>query len=127
MSKRYLVDTNVLLEFPEILQEYDVVINSDILRELESLERKHDGNLKWKIRKAKKAIEDNRDKIFEDLSDYKGSLSGYDSDYIDNKIVAYAIDNGLGIISYDRLVRLKAEAYGVEWIDPSKNFFNQES
>lgn len=124
MSKRYLVDTNVLLEFPEILQEYDVVINSDILRELESLERKHDGNLKWKIRKAKKAIEDNRDKIFEDLSDYKGSLSGYDSDYIDNKIVAYAVDNGLGIISYDRLVRLKAEAYGVEWIDPSKNFFN---
>ena len=86
MSKRYLVDTNVLLEFPEVLQEYDVVINSDILRELESLERKHNGNLQWKIRRAKKVIEENKSKIFEDLSDYKGSLDGYDQDYVDNKI-----------------------------------------
>lgn len=124
MSKRYLVDTNVLLEFPEVLQEYDVVINSDILRELESLERKHNGNLQWKIRRAKKVIEENKSKIFEDLSDYKGSLDGYDQEYVDNKIIAYALEKNLGIISYDRLVRLKAEANGIEWIDPSKNSSN---
>lgn len=120
MSKRYLVDTNVLLEFPEVLTEYDVVINSDVLRELESLEQKHNGTLKWKIRRAKKAIEDNKNKIFEDISDYEGNLEGYAQDYIDNKLVAYALENNFGIISYDRLVRLKSEAYGVEWIDPSK-------
>lgn len=127
MSKRYLVDTNVLLEFPEVLQEYDVVINSDILRELESLERKHNGNLQWKIRRAKKVIEENKSKIFEDLSDYKGSLDGYDQEYVDNKIIAYALEKNLGIISYDRLVRLKAEANGIEWIDPSKKVYDEYS
>lgn len=123
--KRYLIDTNALLDFPEVLNEYHTVINSDILRELESLENKYDGSLKWKIRRAKKAIEDNKDKVFEDLSDFDGSLKGYDSNYIDNKIIEYAKVNEYGIISFDRLVRLKADSIGIEVIDPSKKEYDE--
>lgn len=123
--KRYLIDTNALLDFPEVLNEYHTVINSDILRELESLENKYDGSLKWKIRRAKKAIEENHEKVFEDLSDFDGYLEGYDSNYIDNKIVEYARINDYGIISFDRLVRLKADSVGIEVIDPSKKEYDE--
>lgn len=123
--KRYLIDTNALLDFPEVLNEYHTVINSDILRELESLENKYDGSLKWKIRRAKKAIEENHEKVFEDLSDFDGYLEGYDSNYIDNKIVEYARINDYGIISFDRLVRLKADSIGIEVIDPSKKEYDE--
>lgn len=35
MGKYYVVDTNVLIENPEIIEEHNVVILSDVIRELE--------------------------------------------------------------------------------------------
>ena len=52
----YIVDTNILFNNPEVLEEYECVIPSHVNREVEHLEltRKQDRTLQWQIRRFKR-------------------------------------------------------------------------
>lgn len=116
---KYIIDTNGLINNPYILSNKNIIITSLVLRELENLEkRKGDRNLQYSIRVAKRIIDENisdSDTNIEIVDiDNISSLEGYDEDYVDNKIIKYALDNGYGIISDDILLKHKAISKGIE-------------
>lgn len=114
---KYVVDTNVLLNSPEVLKDTEgIVILSTVLRELETLERKKDFRaLQYSIRVAKRAVSEALEQgtvvIKEAGTD---TLQGYESTYADNVIVQYALANKLGIITQDLLMMFKAESLDIE-------------
>lgn len=117
MSKKYVVDTNVLLNSIDVLREGNIVIPSIVMKEIEILERKKgDTRLQYQIRAAKRVINELLDKgLVEldaaDMEEYEGT---YDPNYADNIIFTYAKSKGHGLITQDILLKLKAVAAGVE-------------
>lgn len=121
----YIADTNVLLNNPEVLEEYEVVIPSHVNREIEHLEltRKSDRTLQWQIRRFKR-ISDEVDNDFFDLKDYKFKLDDeLDAQYTDNILLQVAVDNGWGIITNDRLLRRKCKQFGIPFLKVEKSAF----
>src|SRR5690606_6911455 len=97
---KYILDTNVLFQQPEIIKEYECVISSHVLREMEHLERtrKSDRTLQFEIRKAKRYLEANPTHAYYDLKDYKFTLDeSLDPYYVDNILLQIAVDNGYGM------------------------------
>lgn len=120
---KYLIDTNALLAQPELLREYDIVIPSHILREIEHLElvRKSERGLQAQIRRAKRFMEDS-EHTYVDLKDYKFNLrEDWDGDYTDNILIQIVVDNGYGMITNDRLLKEKCKLYNVELLDFNDN------
>lgn len=118
-EKFYLVDTNALFKYPNLLEEYKVVIPSHVLREVEHLEltRKQDKQLQYEIRQFKKALDEN-EHIHVDLQDYTFNLrEDWDGKYTDNILVQICVEEGYGILSSDRLLKDKCRLYGVEVIN----------
>lgn len=116
---KYIVDTNILLSNPEMIEKYDVVITSHVLREIEDLElkRRNDRTLQYEIRRAKRLLENIEYKSFE-LKDYKFNLDdNLDGDYIDNILVQVAYDNKFGIITNDVLLKHKCKMYNIPFIN----------
>lgn len=112
---KYILDTNVAFNNPEVLEQYDVVIPSHINREIEHLEltRKSDRTLQWQIRRFKRLV-DEMDNDFFDLKDYKFTLDNdLDPQYTDNILLQVAKDNGFGMITNDRLLRQKCKQFGI--------------
>jgi predicted ribonuclease YlaK len=112
---KYIVDTNALLRNPEVLEEYEVVIPSHVNREIEHLEltRKSDRTLQWEIRRFKRIV-DETDVNFFDLKDYKFTLDNeLDPNYTDNILLQVAVDNGWGMITNDRLLRMKCKQFNI--------------
>jgi PhoH-like ATPase len=110
-----VLDTNVLLESPEILEEFDgIILPSAVLEEIDGL-KKAEGSLGMKAREANRKIEKNKKKIEFVIKDiYIDMPDGWDESKRDNKIVMCALENKARIISNDINVRLKAEAVGVK-------------
>lgn len=122
---RYLADTNMLLKKPEIVKEYDVVITSHVLREIEDLEKKRrsDRTLQYEIRKAKRYLRANKHYHL-DLKDYHFTLDDdFDKDYVDNILIQVAVDNGYGMITNDMLLQEKCEQYNIPLILSDDNHF----
>ena len=122
---KYVVDTNVILGNPDILESYDVVIPSIVLREIESLElKKGNKQLQFEIRNIKrilfKIIEEKKGEIFT-IDEQESGLDGYSDGYADNKIIKFAKDNNFGIITNDVLMILKARELNIEIISPMFN------
>ena len=118
---KFVVDTNVLLQSPEVIEEVPSIITSIVLREIESLERRRgDRVLQYQVREAKRAIERAivSESVETTLVDYEGGIEGYDKDYADNAILSYAESNGHGILTNDLLLKYKALALGVEVKSP---------
>lgn len=119
---KYVIDTNTAFDYPELLSRDDVVVVSHVIREIEKIEsQKCFGNesLKHKIREVKRYYDENENVLTIDLEDYIWDLNNkYDDYYEDNKILKCCIVNDYGIISKDRLLRRKAEFYGVPIIKP---------
>lgn len=121
-DKKYVIDTNSLINNPYIILDKDVVVTSLVLRELEKLElRRNDRTLQYSIRVAKRMVEDNLNNKKIEIRDIDncGVLEGYAEDYVDNKLVKYAIENGYGIITDDILLKHKAVSVGIEVIKSS--------
>lgn len=119
---KYIVDTNVILGSPEILEHYDIEIPTIVLAEIENLElKKSNSQLQFEIRNAKrllyKAVESGKTNIF-DLEEETKSIDGYASDYADNIILEIAKSKGYGIITNDLLMILKARPLEIEIISP---------
>lgn len=115
----YVCDTNFLLSNPHALDNYDVVIPSIVLREIENLERrKSDRILQFQIRQAKRIInellETPGSTLTIDCSDLEMTINAnFDSEYADNIILSYAIDHKMDLLTNDILLKLKAVAYGI--------------
>ena len=119
---KYIVDTNVILGSPEILEHFDIEVPTIVLAEIENLElKKSNSQLQFEIRNAKrllyKAVESGKTNIF-DLEEYEKALEGYASDYADNVILEIAKSKGYGIITNDLLMILKARPLCIDIISP---------
>lgn len=119
---KYIVDTNVILGSPEILEHFDIEVPTIVLAEIENLElKKSNSQLQFEIRNAKrllyKSVESGKTNIF-DLEESKKALEGYASDYADNVILEIAKSKRYGIITNDLLMILKARPLGIDIISP---------
>ena len=110
---KYIVDTNVLLHKPEVIEDYDIVITSHVLREIENLERvkRSDRQLMFEIRRAKRYLRANKH-FHVDLKDYESKLD-FDAQYVDNILVQVCLDNGYGMLTNDMLLEEKCELYNI--------------
>jgi PhoH-like ATPase len=126
MTKRWICDTNVLLKKPEVIKEYDSVIPSDVLREIEHLERtrKSDRTLQFEIRRLKRILDEDTTHTYIDLKDYKFTLDDdLDPNYVDNILIQVAVDNGYGMISNDRLIKEKCKLYNIPVMNLDEDTF----
>lgn len=130
-TMKYIADTNALLRNPEILNEYDVIIPSHVNREIEHLEltRKQDKQLQWEIRRFKNICDEN-DNAYANINDYEFTLDDetpahirLSKDYTDNILLQVAYDEGMGIITNDRLLRRKCKQFNIPFINPSISSF----
>lgn len=119
----FLIDTNTLIRYSHLINKFQVVITSNVLREIEKLEltKQSDKELQSQITKAKQMLDDNEDIIVVNLKDYEWDLDDdFDKEYVDNKIIKCCIENGYGLLTRDRLLRLKAKMYNIPVIKPEK-------
>ncbi|UUV46951.1 ribonuclease [Bacillus phage vB_BanS-Thrax5] len=117
---KFVVDTNALLKKPEVVFDFECVIPSHVLREVEQLElkRKSDRTLQFEIRRLKRFLDENEENphVYIDLKDYKFTLDGeggLDDQYVDNILLQVAVDNGYGMITNDRLLKEKCKLYNI--------------
>jgi predicted ribonuclease YlaK len=116
MFMKYVIDTNCLLRHPEVIGKYNVVVLSHVLRELEKLKLNKDDGLRQLVARACDYLEDAD--VEYDLKDYVFDLNDvFDPTYADNMILKACVENGYGIITKDRLLRLKARGLGVSIVD----------
>lgn len=110
-----VLDTNVLLDAPEILDELEgIILCSSVLEEIDGLKKSENNKVSYQARHANRSIEKNKRKIQFIIKDiYENIPSGWDANKRDNKIVLTALENDASIISNDINVRLKAESLGV--------------
>jgi PhoH-like ATPase len=114
MTNLFLVDTNAVLETPEILNDYPIVISSLVLRELEKHKMSFNKELAFKARRATRRIEDNQESVTFDMKDYQVTFDDeLDKNYTDNKIIQACLDNGYSLITNDLLLKLKAKGLGI--------------
>lgn len=116
---KVIVDTNVLLDYPDVVEKYEeIYLPSVVLEELDKLKR--DKNLGFKVRRAARII-DSAQNIKFILEDNYTMPDGWD-DKNDNKIVMCAKKYGLTIISNDLLLKAHAESAGVKCERYHKNY-----
>lgn len=119
MDKLYAVDTNIILDSIESLQDYKVVLLSHTLRELEKHKSSRDEDLKFRARQVSRYIRDHEDNFHFDTKDYNGNELGkdYDNTYQDNNILRAAVLNNYSILTNDVLLGYKAKGLGLEVIN----------
>ena len=131
MGKYYLVDTNAALNYSQAIDEYNIVVTSHLLRELEQIESNPDkyGNRSFQAREIRRKLKGKKDKIYIDLTDYewKGNEK-FSAKYEDNNILQALIENKdkYGLITFDGLLAEKAMLYGIEWINVEEFNINDE-
>lgn len=117
---KVVIDTNVLLDYPNVIQEFEeIFLPSAVLEELDKL--KKDRNLGYKARRASRAI-DEATNISYILEENYEMPDGWDKNKNDNKIIMCAKEKGLLIISNDLLVRAKAAALKLNYEGYTKNY-----
>jgi predicted ribonuclease YlaK len=129
MTKLYVLDTNAALNYPQVIDTYDIVVTSHLLRELEKIESNKDkyGERSFQAREVRRKLKANKDKLYLDLKDYSWKENNdYDNYYEDNRILQSCIDNNYGIITCDGLLAEKAQLFGVEWLDIENALNNNE-
>jgi len=123
MKKYVVIDTNLLLEGLESISIQGIpTLLSHTLRELEKHKLSHNQDLAYRARQATRFIENNKDRFYFDLRDYKWSLNSFfDSTYQDNNILQACYDNGYALMTNDLLLRQKARGLEIEVIDLDEN------
>lgn len=127
MKTNYLLDTNAVINQPELIKELDgnIIIPADVLRELENLEtQRRSPELSYQVRKAKRILEAYADDVtFLELTDEyldKFIEDGHSLSYVDNRILAMALSHfgdsmleQLVVITNDLLLASKLKAKGI--------------
>lgn len=113
-ADRFVVDTNILLTYPQILTQRKCVILACVLRELEKLKYSRDTNTQYQVRQALRYINQHINEIDFDLQDYAFNINKYwDDSYVDNIILQACVDNGYKLFSNDILLSIKAKGLGI--------------
>lgn len=119
-----VVDTNVLLNYPDIIKNKKVLLHSSVLEELDNF--KTDKKLSYKARQAIKMINNNIDNIRFDNNGYAALMPwGYNVTKVDNNLVYCAKDNHCKLITNDINMQVKAKLAGVE-VESYGNNDNEE-
>lgn len=114
---KILVDTNVLMNKPDILDNGNYVISGFVIRELEKLKQSENNDRLYKARLAVRKIEENADKLEFVLQEPKNEFDDYDDDYIDNRILTLCKQQGFSLLTGDLLLKMKARAVGIEVVE----------
>ena len=111
--KKAVVDTNVLLESPEILNEnYSFILPISVIEEIDGL--KKSDVVGWKARRVSHFI-DNHENIKFVIKDIYDSIpNGWDENLRDNKIILTAKENKAMLFSNDLNVRIKAKSLNIK-------------
>jgi PhoH-like ATPase len=108
----FVVDTNVLIDFPNILDEKEnIILPIIVLEEIDKLKIGKDKERAYKARRATNKISKCKSKIkFEAVNNYKMPSEDWDATKADNKIIMCAVRNGATLVSNDLLVMAKVDA-----------------
>lgn len=111
-----LIDTNILLDYPQIIEdENDVMISTDVLKELDGLKLNTNPDIAFKARRAAVVISHNLDKIkWSDMLEDKSMK-------VDDKLIELCKIYSCKLITNDVYLKVKAiinnietEGYGVK-------------
>lgn len=117
-SMKFVADTNVLMQNPHLLDEYDnIVLLNSVLRELDKHKICSNNERAFKARKASRYIDENISRIEFDFKDYQVHDVRLDSCYEDNKIISACIENDYILLTYDRNMKYIAKGYGIQVIE----------
>lgn len=106
--RKATIDTNVLLDYPKVIEKFDkVVLPSAVLEELDKLKKDRDVGFKARMASRMVAAATNIEFIPKDLFDMP---EGWDKSKMDNKIVMCAKENDCLLLSNDLTVRAKAKS-----------------
>ena len=117
MDKLVCVDTNVLLESPEIINDYNVVVLSHVIRELEKHKLHMNKDLAFRARRATRYLEQHKENVVFDFFDYIVQDMKLDEQYTDNKIIEACLQKNYQLITFDLLLKFKAKGYGIDVIE----------
>jgi len=100
-----VIDTNILLDFPQIIEEEteEMVIATDVLKELDGLKMHNNFDVQYKARRAAVIISHNMDKLTWDDSLEK---ERYDS--VDDKLIQIAKNRNAILVTNDVYLKVKA-------------------
>ena len=118
---KILVDTNVLMNNPDVLDNSNYVISGFVIRELEKLKQSENNERSYKARLAVRKIEENADKLEFVLEEPKNEFDDYDDDYIDNRILTLCKQQGFSLLTGDLLLKMKARAVGIDVVEIEEN------
>jgi PhoH-like ATPase len=123
---KILVDTNVLMNNPDILDNGNYVISGFVIRELEKLKQSENNERSYKARLAVRKIEENADKLEFVLQEPKNEFDDYDDDYIDNRILTLCKQQGFSLLTGDLLLKMKARAVEVNVVEVEEKQYCEE-
>lgn len=103
---KFIVDTNVLLSYPKVLDEGELVITRRSLKEIDGLKKSPDSELRFNCRRASHAINEKRDNI-QFIMKQKMKLC------VDDEIIYFAKKYGYGIITNDLNILIVAYKMGI--------------
>lgn len=112
-KERATIDTNVLLDYPNVIEDFEtVILPSAILEELDKLKKDRERGFRARMASRKVASASNITFIVKD--NYDMPLD-WDKAKMDNKIVMCAKENGCIMVTNDLTVRAKANAIGIPY------------
>lgn len=106
--EKYIVDTNILLDYPQIIdiKDVEIIIPTCVLRELDGLKRNQNNDTAFNARRAAVYISRNMD-----------SVSFYDSDNlnipVDDQLLVIAQDKNATLVTNDVYLKVKAQIKGI--------------
>lgn len=103
---KFIVDTNVLLSYPKVLDEGELVITRRSLKEIDGLKKSPDSELRFNCRRASHAINEKRDNI-QFIMKQKMKLC------VDDEIIYFAKKYGYGIITNNLNILIVAHKMGI--------------
>lgn len=120
MGKTFLLDTNILLDDPDIFEKLDgeVLIHSIVCEEIDNIihSSKHNDETKYQARRARNLLKKVKPRY--DLSIPSFSLPmGWDLDKNDNRILQICKDKHCILVTNDLAMQIKADSIGVEWLE----------
>ena len=121
MTKKFVVDTNVLLNNISALNPNEVVITIMLMQEIDKHKSSNSPDLAYRARVAQRWIESNLNNLtfdFQPYSELKKLLKknkSYDPRYLDNHFLECLLQNKeYGLISEDLNLSQQAQAFGVD-------------
>lgn len=120
-NNEFIVDTNILLDHPRIVEDENCIILACVLQELEAHKTHRDRDLRYKAREACRCILENMHSIKFDMNDYECEQhKTWQKNHVDNEIIQACIDNKYSLMTYDLYLQIKARNCDINTIDAPK-------